>query len=171
MELVDRYLKSVGSYLPKEQKDDILRELSENIRSEIEDQEKELGRTLTEAEQEALVKRHGNPLLVAGRYRQEQRSVAFGRAVDRPGAVSVLYQSALVQPRLGVAGHHHNIHGALRFRTTRDGWRPDWRDRPAGIDSGRHHHRDFRHRLYAFDQASRSLESTKARAIARLDGR
>ena len=79
MELVDRYLKSVGSYLPKEQKDDILRELSENIRSEIEDQEKELGRTLTEAEQEALVKRHGNPLLVAGRYRQEQRSVAFGR--------------------------------------------------------------------------------------------
>ena len=79
MELVDRYLKSVGSYLPKEQKDDILRELSENIRSEIEDQEKELGRPLTEAEQEALVKKHGNPLLVAGRYRQEQRSVAFGR--------------------------------------------------------------------------------------------
>ena len=79
MELVDRYLKSVGTYLPKEQKDDILRELSENIRSEIEDQEKELGRPLTEAEQEALVKRHGNPLLVAGRYRQEQRSVAFGR--------------------------------------------------------------------------------------------
>lgn len=79
MELVDRYLKSVGSYLPKEQKDDILRELSENIRSEIEDQEKELGRPLTEAEQETLVKRHGNPLLVAGRYRQEQRSVAFGR--------------------------------------------------------------------------------------------
>ena len=79
MELVDRYLKSVGSYLPKEQKDDILRELSENLRSEIEDQEKELGRPLTEAEQEALVKRHGNPLLVAGRYRQEQHSVAFGR--------------------------------------------------------------------------------------------
>ena len=79
MELVDRYLQSVGSYLPKEQKDDILRELSENIRSEIEDQEKELGRPLTEAELEALVKRHGNPLLVAGRYRQEQRSVAFGR--------------------------------------------------------------------------------------------
>jgi hypothetical protein len=78
MELVDRYLKSVGTYLPKEQKDDILRELSENIRSKIEDQEKELGRSLTEAEQEALVKRHGNPLLVAGRYRQEQRSVAFG---------------------------------------------------------------------------------------------
>ncbi len=78
MELVDRYLKSVGSYLPKKQKDDILRELSENIRSEMEDQEKELGRPLNDAEKEAVVKRHGNPLLVAGRYRQDQRSVAFG---------------------------------------------------------------------------------------------
>jgi len=79
MELVDRYLKTVGSYLPKEQKDDILRELSENIRSEIEDMEAQLGRPLRETEQEAIVKRHGNPLLVAGRYRQDQNSVAFGR--------------------------------------------------------------------------------------------
>jgi hypothetical protein len=79
MELVDRYLKTVGSYLPKEQKDDILRELTENIRSEIEDMEAELGRPLDEAEQEAVVKRHGNPLLVAGRYRRDQKSVAFGR--------------------------------------------------------------------------------------------
>jgi hypothetical protein len=79
MELVDRYLKTVGTYLPKEQKDDILRELSENIRSEIEDKETELGRPLTDAEQEAVVKQQGNPLLVAGRYRQDKRSVAFGR--------------------------------------------------------------------------------------------
>jgi hypothetical protein len=79
MELVDRYLKTMGTLLPKEQKDDILRELSENIRSEMEDKEMELGRPLTEAEQEAVVKRHGNPLLVAGRYRHDQRSVAFGR--------------------------------------------------------------------------------------------
>ena len=49
MELVDRYLKTVGTLLPKEQKDDILRELSENIRSEMEDKEMELGRPLTEA--------------------------------------------------------------------------------------------------------------------------
>jgi hypothetical protein len=79
MELVDRYLKTVASYLPKEQKDDILRELSENIRSEIEGQEAELGRPLNEVEQEAVVRRHGNPLVVAGRFRQDQRSVAFGR--------------------------------------------------------------------------------------------
>ncbi len=79
MEIVDRYLKTVGNYLPKEQKDDILRELSENIRSEVEDREKELGRPLTVAEQEAIVKAQGNPLVVAGRYRQEKRTVAFGR--------------------------------------------------------------------------------------------
>jgi hypothetical protein len=79
MDLVDHYLKSVSRYLPSAQKDDIIKELSENIRSEIEDREGELGRALSESEQEVVVKRHGHPLLVAGRYRQDQRSVAFGR--------------------------------------------------------------------------------------------
>jgi hypothetical protein len=79
MELIDRYLKAVGSYLPAEQRDDITKELSENIRSEIEDGEAELGRPLTGAEQEAILKKQGHPLLVAGRYRQDRRSVAFGR--------------------------------------------------------------------------------------------
>lgn len=79
MELVARYLETVGSYLPAAQKNDIIKELSENIRSEIEDKEAELGRPLTEGEQEAVLKQHGHPLLVAGRYRQDQRSVAFGR--------------------------------------------------------------------------------------------
>src|ERR1700692_2777164 len=79
MELVDRYLKAVGSYLPAAQRDDITKELSENIRSEIEDKEAELGRPLNEAEQEAILKKQGHPLLVAGRYRQDQRSLAFGR--------------------------------------------------------------------------------------------
>lgn len=79
MELIDRYLKAVGSYLPAAQRDDITRELSENIRSEIEDKEAELGRPLTEAQQETILKKQGHPLLVAGRYRQDQRSVAFGR--------------------------------------------------------------------------------------------
>jgi len=79
MEIIDRYLKAVGSYLPVAQRDDIIRELSENIHSEIEDKETELGRTLTEAEQEVILKKQGHPLLVAGRYRQDHRSLAFGR--------------------------------------------------------------------------------------------
>jgi hypothetical protein len=79
VELVARYLKIVGGYLPATQKDDIIKELSENIRSEVEDEEAELGRPLSEAEQEAVLKQHGHPLLVAGRYRQDHRSLAFGR--------------------------------------------------------------------------------------------
>lgn len=79
MELLDRYLKTVRSGLPEGQRDDIINELSENIRSQIEDKEAELGRPLAEAEMEAILKHHGHPLLVAGRYRQDHRSVAFGR--------------------------------------------------------------------------------------------
>jgi hypothetical protein len=79
MEMLDNYLKSVRSCLPEAQRDDIINELSENLRSQIEDQETGLGRRLTDAEVEAILKQHGHPLVVAGRYRQDHRSVAFGR--------------------------------------------------------------------------------------------
>jgi hypothetical protein len=84
MELLERYLKSVRSGLPEAHRDDIIKELSENIRSQIEDQESELGRPLSEAELEALLKQHGHPLLVAGRYRQDHRTLAFGRQLIGP---------------------------------------------------------------------------------------
>src|ERR1700676_1171712 len=79
MDILDRYLKSVAGALPAAQRDDIIKKLSENIRSQMEDQEDELGRPLSEPEVEAILKQHGHPLLVAGRYRQDQRTVAFGR--------------------------------------------------------------------------------------------
>ncbi|HYL65158.1 MAG TPA: hypothetical protein VE077_21295 [Candidatus Methylomirabilis sp.] len=84
MDLVDRYVKAVAKALPEAQREDISRELSEDIRSEIEDMEKELGRPLTRDEQETLLKKRGNPLLVAARYRQDQRSVSFGRQIIGP---------------------------------------------------------------------------------------
>ena len=84
MEILDRYLKTVASALPLAQRYDIVRELSENIHSEIEDKESELGRPLTEAEVEAIIKRHGHPLVVASRYRQDQRSFSFGRQLIGP---------------------------------------------------------------------------------------
>ena len=84
MELLDRYLKAVGTYLPADQRDDILRELSEDIRSEMEGKENELARPLTAAEQEAILKRHGNPIRLAARYRQDHRTVAFGRQLIGP---------------------------------------------------------------------------------------
>ena len=68
MELLDRYLKAVKFWLPSEQKQDIIAELSEDIRSQIEDKESELGRPLNDAEVEAVLKKGGPPMLVAQRY-------------------------------------------------------------------------------------------------------
>jgi hypothetical protein len=84
MTILELYLKSVRSYLPEEQRDDIIKELSENIRSQVEDKEAELGRPLTDPEMQAILKQHGHPLLVAGRYRQDHRSLSFGRQLIGP---------------------------------------------------------------------------------------
>ncbi|HXN50359.1 MAG TPA: hypothetical protein VN943_00375 [Candidatus Acidoferrum sp.] len=84
MQIVDRYLQSVKTCLPEAQADDIIKELSENISSQIEDKEGEFRRRLSDAEIEAILKQHGHPLLVASRYRQEQRNVSFGRQIIGP---------------------------------------------------------------------------------------
>jgi hypothetical protein len=68
MALVERYLQAVKFWLPRNQKDDIIAELSEDLRSQIEDQEAELCRKLTDAEVEPILKRCGSPMAVAGRY-------------------------------------------------------------------------------------------------------
>ena len=57
----------------------------------MEDTEAEFGRPLAEAEQQAILKRRGNPVLLAARYRQDRRSVAFGPQLNRPGSFSVLH--------------------------------------------------------------------------------
>lgn len=84
MDLLDRYLNAVSKGLPEAQREDIIRELSEDIRSEMEDKEAELRRPLTEDEQQAILKRHGNPALLAARFRQDHRSVAFGPQLIGP---------------------------------------------------------------------------------------
>src|SRR3954452_4596952 len=84
MELLDQDLNAVKPYLPRAQRNDIIRELSENLRSQMEDQEAQLGRPLNETEQEALLTRYGQPMIVAGRYRQDQGSVVFGRQLIGP---------------------------------------------------------------------------------------
>jgi hypothetical protein len=81
---LDRYLKDLKAHLPGEQADDIVNELAENLRAHFEDREAELGRAMTEAEQEAILKEHGNPILAAARYRPEQGSFSFGRQLIGP---------------------------------------------------------------------------------------
>ena len=68
MDLLDRYLQAVKFWLPREQKQDIVAELSEDLRSQIEDRETALGRALTDAEVEAILRQTGRPVLVANRY-------------------------------------------------------------------------------------------------------
>jgi hypothetical protein len=72
MELLERYLQAVRTYLPMSQQDDILKELRENLRGQIEDKESALGRALNEDELAEILKKHGHPLLVATRYRQSR---------------------------------------------------------------------------------------------------
>src|SRR5450432_2936962 len=68
MELLDRYLQAVRFWLPRAQQQDIIAELSEDLRSQIEEKETELGRSLSEAEVEDILKKRGRPALVANRY-------------------------------------------------------------------------------------------------------
>ena len=68
MTLLDQYLKAVAAQLPKDVRDDIVAELKDMILTRFEAKEEELGRPLTEAEQEAILREVGHPLSVAGRY-------------------------------------------------------------------------------------------------------
>jgi hypothetical protein len=68
MELLNRYLQAVKFWLPRAQQDDIILELGDDIRSQIEERESELGRKLTDAEIEAVLKERGRPLLVSEKY-------------------------------------------------------------------------------------------------------
>lgn len=70
MELLDRYLQAVRGYLLGRRRDDIVRELGDNILSQMEDTSAELRRPLNEAEQAAILKQHGHPLVAAARYRR-----------------------------------------------------------------------------------------------------
>src|SRR5271157_4377212 len=72
MELIDRYLQSVKLMLPRKQQDDVIRELSDEILSQVEEKETGLGRPLTEDEQVALLKQLGHPMLLASRYRKQR---------------------------------------------------------------------------------------------------
>jgi len=72
MDLLDRYLHSVRFWLPKAQQKDIITELSDDIRSQIEDKESALGRSINEDELVALLQQIGHPMRVAARYQPQQ---------------------------------------------------------------------------------------------------
>jgi len=68
MQLIERYLQAVRFWLPKAQRDDILAEIAEDLRSQVEEREQMLGHSLEPAEVSEILKRRGHPLLVAGSF-------------------------------------------------------------------------------------------------------
>ena len=68
MDLVEEYLRIVATLLPKSQREDIVAELRDTLLTRKEAREAELGRPLTAAETEAMLREMGHPLVVAGRY-------------------------------------------------------------------------------------------------------
>ncbi|MGD0781686.1 MAG: hypothetical protein ABSA30_02375, partial [Candidatus Aminicenantales bacterium] len=68
MELVERYLNAVRFWLPKKQKADVIAELAEDIRLQIEERGRELGHPLDEEALSSLLKKRGSPFTVAGRF-------------------------------------------------------------------------------------------------------
>jgi len=74
-ELLDRYLQAVRFWLPKAQQEDISAELAEDLHSQIEEKEGELGRSLDEEEMSAILKRCRSPIVVASRYRPQTQLI------------------------------------------------------------------------------------------------
>lgn len=68
MELIDRYMQAIRFWLPKDQKRDIIQELSEDLLSQIEEKESALGRKLSENEVAEILKQRGRPTVIAGHY-------------------------------------------------------------------------------------------------------
>jgi len=74
MDLIERYLASVRRHVPGKSQDDILQELSDSLRSEVEEREQAAGHALSDDEQAALLRKHGHPWVMAARY-APQRSL------------------------------------------------------------------------------------------------
>lgn len=78
MDLIDRYLQAVRFWLPRSEKQDIVSELAEDIRSEVEEREAELGRPLDQAETGSLLKKRGSPFSVAEKYLPQRSLIGPG---------------------------------------------------------------------------------------------
>lgn len=76
MELLDRYLQAVRFWLPKSQRqEDLIAELGEDLRSQIDAKETELDHPLDATEVSAILKRCGSPMIVAARLGPKQHLI------------------------------------------------------------------------------------------------
>lgn len=80
---LDRYLKCVARYVPPDQCNDILCELRANLLAEFEEHQ------IAPSEQAAFLKRYGSPLVIAARYRNDERRLVIGRELIGPALFPV----------------------------------------------------------------------------------
>jgi hypothetical protein len=110
MTLTERYLKAVAAQLPKASREDIIAELSDAIQTRMEEREEQLGRPLTEADEEAVLREFGHPLSVAARYGSGPQHVVgpelypwwmFGVKVGLIALICITVFSALIRILIG----------------------------------------------------------------------
>src|SRR5579863_8512914 len=74
-DLLERYLHAVRFWLPKAQQEDVVAELGEDLQSQIEERESDLGHALAEEDLVAILKQRGSPMRVASGYLPELRLI------------------------------------------------------------------------------------------------
>jgi hypothetical protein len=115
MNLIDRYVGSVRLFLPSDQRDDIARELGEDLKSQVEDKQEELGRPLSADEEAALLRQYGHPMLMAARYR---------RARNLIGPVIFPIYALVLKIALGIITATHLA--SIGFLVVRGSWSEAW---------------------------------------------
>lgn len=75
MKMIVNYLSHLESYLPEDIKKEVSEELESSIYGQIEDQETELNRKLTDSEVELVLKNIGHPMRVAAGYLPSQQLI------------------------------------------------------------------------------------------------
>jgi len=129
MDLIDRYLQAVKFWLPKNQKQDIIAELSEDIRSQVEDREAELGRELNESELAAMLKQRGRPVLVANRFLPQESligPVLFPIYVFVLKIVAAFYMVPWILVWIGIAVSHAAHSGQSLIASVGSFWTALW---------------------------------------------
>ena len=129
MDLIDRYLQAVKFWLPKNQKQDIIAELSEDIRSQVEDREAELGRELNESELAAMLKQRGRPVLVANRFLPQESligPVLFPIYLFVLKLVAVFYMVPWILVWIGIAVSHAAHSGQSLIASVGSFWTALW---------------------------------------------
>jgi hypothetical protein len=106
MNLIDHYVRVVRSLLPRGQRHDIANELAEDLRSQADAREAELGRPLNEDEQARLLEQFGHPMLIAARYRSSQHLI---------GTVVFSHYRAVITVVLGLILLGHAVAAGVLF--------------------------------------------------------